>query len=258
MGVLSFVFPSWATGEFPWKVGPFLATTIGGWCLGTAAIAVEAGRDARLPRILPLLAYLWLFGAGQLLVLVAFADKFQAQGLLTYPYLIGLFALLGSAAFGLADWWRRRPDLFGASIDDTPPPAWAPRLALAFTAFVGVLVAGTLIAGPNGIAAQRGFVPEAMTLFSLRAFAAFFLALAAMGIAVFPARAVDTYVVLARTGLYLSVPITIAALLNLGLFDLGSRPGGILYLGAYLVVDVGLSLALVWDQRRVQVTASVS
>jgi hypothetical protein len=251
VGALAFVVPAQAASDFPWKVGPFLAMTIGGWCLGTAAIAADAARDPRLGRIVPMLAYLWLFGAGQLVVLVAFRDKFQAHALLTYPYLLGLLALLASSAIGLIDWIRRRPAVYGAEVGGAPAPAWARYIGLIFTVAVGALVAGALIVGPNGAAATGGFFPEPMTLFSLRAFAAFFLALGATGIAAFPARSLETFVDISRAGLYLTVPITVASLLNLNLFDFGARPGGIVYLGAYIGVDIGLLLALLRARKSV-------
>ena len=46
------------------------------------------------------------------------------------------------------------------------------------------------------------------------------------------------------------MPITIAALVNLSVFDFAARPGGLVYLGAYVVVGLGVIAILVLDRRR--------
>jgi hypothetical protein len=84
-----------------------------------------------------------------------------------------------------------------------------------------------------------------MGLFSIRAFSAFLFALAASITSTLFARSMRPYRELALSGLYLIVPITLAALLNLSLFDFSDRPGGLLYLVAYIVVGVILVIALV-------------
>jgi hypothetical protein len=244
-GLAAFVAPGWASGEFPWNVGPFLAQTIGGWSLGTAAIAAHAARIGRPERVYPLLVYCWLFGIGQLVVVAAFADRLQTGHVLTYPYLGGLLALVGSAIAGLAHWASRRPDLQAAG---GRVPWWGRVLAGSVGGFVLLLAVGTLLAGPDGASARGEIFPEQMSLFSLRAFSAFLFSLAAAMGATMLSRSVAPYLDLGWAGIYLIVPITLAALLNLSAFDFTGRPGGLLYLLAYVVVGIILAVVLWYDR----------
>lgn len=248
-GLAAFLAPSWASGQFPWNVGPFLAQTIGGWSLGTAAICVHAARVGRPERVYPLLVYCWLFGIGQLVVVLAFADKLQTGHVLTYPYLAGLLALVASAISGLADWWTRRLDLQAGG---GRAPWWGRVLAGAVGSFVLLLAVGTLLAGPDGAAARGQIFPEPMSPFSLRAFSAFLFSLAAAMGATMLSRTLAPYLALGWAGIYLIVPITLSALLNLSAFDFTGRPGGLLYLLAYVVVGIILAVVLWYDRSHPQ------
>ncbi|MDQ3448683.1 MAG: hypothetical protein M3432_05840 [Chloroflexota bacterium] len=208
-GLVAFVVPQWASENFPWRVGPFLAQTIGGWSLGTAGFAVLAARDGRLRLIYPLLVYLAVFGAGQTLVALAFLDRLQVGLVLTWPGTGGV---------------------------------------VLFVIFVLGLAVGTFLAGPDGVVAQGRFFPEQMSLFSIRAFSAFFLAIALSAASALASRAIRPYLELARAGMLLLIPITIASLLNLRLFDFAGRPGGLLYFAAYVVAGVVFS-AILWQKR---------
>jgi hypothetical protein len=253
LGIVSFIAPGWASQNFPWAVGPFLAMTIGGWSLGTAGFALLAARDARPDRTYPLLVYVWLFGAGQLVVAIAFADRLQLAAPLTYPYLVGLVGLVASAPFILADWTSRGVDLRGGP---GRIPIWARGTAVVFVVFVAALAVATLRASGDGAAARGEFVPEQMGLFAIRAFAAFFVALAASALSLLAARSLRPYDALALAGLYLIVPITLAALANIGLFDFVSRPGSLLYLAAYVVVGILLAVRLFGPGRRARAAAA--
>lgn len=246
IGIPSFLAPAWASSEFPWAVTPFLAQTIGGWSIGTALIATHAARVGVPKRIYPLLVYAWLFGIAQTLVVVLFIDRLQTGHLLTYPYLVGLAALLGAWILGAGS-SRFAPG------DATPVRGWVPTWAKAFGALVGLFVlflaVGTLLAGANGATATGGIFPEPLGLFSIRAFSAFLFAVAGSIGAVLLARSIEPYVALAWGGLYLVVPITAAALLNLSLFDFARRPGGLLYILAYVVVGAVLAAVIVYLRR---------
>lgn len=250
MGVAAFVKPDWASANFPWTVGPFFAMTLGAWSLGTAAVAIDVARDPRARRTLPMLVYLVAFGIGELLILAVFLDKLQLGGVLTYPYLIGLASVtVGAAAVIDTD-----EDQDAGRADDSRhgPGRWERVAAALFAATVTVLAAGTLIAGANGSVAQGRFFPEALSLFSIRAFSAFFIAIAASALSVLVVRDRLAFTELARSGLYLIVPITVASLLYLKDFDFGRRPGGLLYLGAYLGVGVILGGLVLADRRHRQ------
>ncbi len=247
-GLVAFVVPQWASENFPWRVGPFLAQTIGGWSLGTAGFAVLAARDGRLRLIYPLLVYLAVFGAGQTLVALAFLDRLQVGLVLTWPYLVGLAATVTAVVLAAID-------SRGLPVDhpDAQPSRGARSWArtgggVLFVIFVLGLAVGTFLAGPDGVVAQGRFFPEQMSLFSIRAFSAFFLAIALSAASTLASRAIRPYLELARAGMLLLIPITIASLLNLRLFDFADRTGGLLYFAAYVVAGVVFS-AILWHKR---------
>ena len=245
IGVPSFLAPGWAVGEFPWTVGPFLAQTIGGWSIGTAAIAIHAIAGGPSRRHHGLLIYLGLFGIGQLAVVAAFAGRLQVGHLLTWPYLIGLGALaVGAACAALI---QRDPV---TAVDmGREAPWWIRGIAALVGAFVLFLAVGTLIAGPEGATARGEVLPEPMGLFSIRAFSAFLFALAAAILSLVLSRHVGPYRSLGTSGLYLIVPITLAAALNSSLFD-AAKPGTLVYFWAYVVVGLIILAVLVHEWRR--------
>lgn len=44
LGLTMFLAPIWAAASFAWSVSPFVAMTIGAWCIGNAVIAFERAR----------------------------------------------------------------------------------------------------------------------------------------------------------------------------------------------------------------------
>ncbi|HUG29765.1 MAG TPA: hypothetical protein VMQ65_04515 [Candidatus Limnocylindria bacterium] len=246
IGVPAFLAPSWAVGEFPWAVGPLLAQTIGGWSLGTAAIAIHAVVGGPSRRLYGLLIYLGLFGVGQLAVVAAFAGRLQVGHLLTWPYLVGLAALaVGAACAALS---LRGAD--AATVDmGRRAPLWIRAIAGLVGGFVLFLAVGTLLAGPDGATARGEVLPEPMGLFSIKAFSAFLFALAAAILSLVLSRQVGPYRSLGTSGLYLIVPITLAAALNFSLFD-ASKPGTLVYFWAYVVVGLVILAVLAYERRR--------
>lgn len=248
IGVPAFLAPAWAVGEFPWTVGPFLAQTIGGWSIGTALIAIHAIAGGPSRRLYGLLIYLGLFGVGQLAVVAAFSARLQVGHLLTWPYLIGLGALaIGAACAALS--------LRGGPAAPVPmgrrAPWWIRAIAALVGGFVLFLAVGTLLAGPDGATARGEVMPEAMGLFSIRAFSAFLFALAAAILSLVLSRHVGPYRSLGTSGLYLIVPITLAAALNFSLFD-AAKPGTLVYFWAYVVVGLIILAVLVYERRRTE------
>jgi hypothetical protein len=218
-----------------------MAQTMGAWGIGTAAMAVLAAMQTRQDRILGLNVYLWLFGILQLLVVVAFIDRLQLGRVLTWPYLVGLLALAASGVAGVIGWWSERPDLRGPQGTVT---WWMRAIALGLGGFTALLAIGTLIAGPEGRTAQGGVVPEPMSLFSIRAFSAFLAAISAATLSMLLPRNPRAAWELDRGGFILSTAILIVALLHLGAFDFGSKPGSLVYIGAYAIASA--LFAVIW------------
>jgi hypothetical protein len=248
LGLVLFLFPAWASGEFPWRVTPFLAMTIGGWNLGTAVFAAEAARRRPLAVVFPLLVYLGAFAILELVVLVAFASAFRVSSILTVPYVVTLVVAAVAAISAVVDWRR------GASLmdpDGAPLSSTARAADAAFVIFVGVLWIGGAITGAGGAATEGRIFAEPLSLFSVRAFAAFYFSLDVAVVALLWKGRMRAQIAITRAGLALIVPITVAAFLNWGLWDFAARPGGLLYFAAYLVVGILAAILLTrsgsWD-----------
>ena len=48
MGLVLFVAPAWSTANFPWKISPLVAMTMGGWYLGTLLETGIPGTSERI------------------------------------------------------------------------------------------------------------------------------------------------------------------------------------------------------------------
>jgi hypothetical protein len=235
LGLVLFAAPEFSASAFPWRVTSFVAMTLGGWMLGNGAALWFASSPGPATRVLPVLAYVAAFAAIELLVVIAFRGALQLGALLAIPYLLTLGVSLIAAAFGILE--------LGTSTDivvseDEPLEPLVRRLLLALLVFVTALAVGGFLAGEGGLSTSGKIFPESLTLFTVRAFGAFYLALA-VGIGVLLLRpGVGSAVILGIAGIALIVPILVAAVLNIGAFDFAARPLGILYLAAYGVVLV--------------------
>jgi len=235
LGVVLFADPQFAASAFPWSVSPFVAMTIGGWLLGNGAALWFASAPGPAPRVMPVLAYVNAFSALELLIVVAFRGALRLDALLAIPYLLTLGVSLIATAFGMLE--LRKGTAIVVSADE--PLATTERgLLVALLLFVAALAVGGFLAGAGGLSTTGQIFPEPLTLFTVRGFAAFYLALA-IGVGALLLRpGVASAFMLGIAGTALIVPILIAAVLNLGAFDFGARPLGILYLAAYGIVLV--------------------
>ena len=194
--------------------------TIGGWAIGQATFAFEAARLWRTERAIAVMISAWLFGVGELVVVALFLDKLR-MGLLAWPYLAGLIAVSASAVVGVAWLIRARPPL-------RPPTGEFPtglRAAIAvFASLVLMLVLGTAVASAEGSVTHGAVFPESFSLFSARAFAAFFVSLAGGAGSLLLVRSIEPVLEYARAGTVGLVAITVAAIANFSAFDFGGRP----------------------------------
>jgi hypothetical protein len=192
-----------------------------------------------------MLVYLGMFALLELLVLVVFASAFRVSVALTIPYVATL--VVGAvAAIAAAIDWRR-----GASLDDPgyPPLSRMARVAdTAFVLFVAALWLGGTISGQGGAATEGRIFAEPLSLFSVRAFAAFYFALDLAAVVLVWRAGMRAQVAISLAALAFIVPITLAAFFNWNLWDFASRPGGLLYFAAYLVVAVLIVIVLTRTQ----------
>jgi hypothetical protein len=237
LGFLLFFLPGYFAPVFAWKVTPFMTMTIGGWCIGNAWLAWITARRWQWSLVYSALLYLWLFGAGELLVLFNFRDKLVLIHPIAWLYFITLIVNTITAIVGFIDWLRIRPKLASTY------PAFSTgqyMATVAFIVFVGFLglygsTAQTGAPGTNG-----GIFPEVMSPFTLRSFGMFYLTLALAVIPYLWNRNVNAILHHSIASYGLIVFITIAAFAYIRLFDFGSKPGGSLYFIAYLAVGIPL------------------
>lgn len=245
IGLPLFLAPAWAADNFAWTVSPFVAMTAGGWCLGTAAFAAYGVLARRWSAVRPCVVYVFSFGLTEMGVALYERERLRTGDPLTWPYLValGLSVVCGLAAFALGRGRfgpDRRPGLTLARFQH--------GLMIGFVALVFLLALVAFIAPTR--ATNGAVFPEALSLFSLRAFGVFYLSLGvAMLVLVKDTRA-DAFLVYMRAGLVLVALILAATIVYAGSFDLGDHPLQAVYPLAYVVALVGAVVSLVWERRR--------
>jgi len=241
VGVPLFAFPSQMAPFFPWKVTPFVAMTIGAWCLGNAWLAGITARRRDWRLVYSACLHLWLFGVIELGVVAAFRQKVVMVGPISWGYVAALVASVITAIVGLVDWIRLRPQM-------EPIGPATPRVirgaVLAYILFVGFLAVYGMFAPPGAKGTNGGIFPETMSAFTLRSFAAFYLSLALAVIPFLSERSLQPMLHHSFASYGLIVMITFAAIANLAAFDFVARPGGLLYIGAYLAVGIPVGITL--------------
>jgi hypothetical protein len=244
-GLALFLAPGWSAENFPWSISPMVAMTMGGWSLGNAYTAWRTAAKGRAWLVYPGLLYLFLFGAFQILVLVAFRDRLVLAAILAWPYILSLLLAIMAGGMGLLEWRRQREEPgMGAS----PPTSLVRSLAALFVVLVGLLALIGVFAPQGSFATEGVIFPEPLTLFTLRAFAAFYGALSGSVIPLIWARSLQPYWFQGRNGLVLILTILAAAIVNLDKFDFSARPGGLIYIGAYVIVLAVLLPILYWSR----------
>lgn len=235
LGMALFAMPEKLAPVFTWNVSPFMAMTIGGWCLGNAWLAFFAARRWQWTLVQPSLLYLWLFGLLEMSVLITFREKANISSAVAATYVATLSLNAITAVIGIVDYLRTRPtvDSSGGVTSNVD------RIGLiAFLALVGFLGYYGVTAQNGDIGTNGGIFPEIMTLFTLRGFGVFYLSIALAVIPLLWNRNKQTFLSHAFLSYGLIVFITAAAFVYLGLFDFASKPGGLLYFGAYFGVGM--------------------
>jgi len=241
-GLTLFLLPDYSAANFPWDVSPFVAMTIGGWTLGMGFMAREALRGGATQRVYPTLLALWAFSAFELLVAGVFFNSLRVDNWLTWPYLLALALGTASGVLGLPVLWRMRRELL---VSGEGMPRWIRASYAAFVVVTGLLALVALIVVPT----NGAVFPEPLGAFTTRAFSGFFAALGIGAVPLLLARDVEPAAHYARAGIYPVVLILFAALSYLVLFDFGARPGGLLYIGAYVATGVVAMAIVVWHKR---------
>jgi hypothetical protein len=232
VGAALFVAPGWAADHFAFRVSEFQAMTMGGWFLGSAAMALLAARAAFVDAV-PTLVHLWAFSLFEAFLLVWHSDDVDLGSVLAVGYAVALAIGCAGAVWGVIGLVRSgvRGDVAGGG-----PNPWYSRVASAmFVIYVG----GIVLLLVDGIEPNGKIWPGPLTLLAARAFAGFFGALVLAEAVLVFARRFGPVDVFLRGGVILILPITAAALVYLDRFDYGEHPGGALYLGSYVAALIG-------------------
>lgn len=240
LGALLFVLPEQLAPVFAWKVSAFTTMFIGGWCLGNAWLAFGIARRWEWTSTYASLIYLWVFGVGQLFVLVGFISKVQVAHPIAWLYILVILLNALTAVLGVLDWMRVRPQLLPASIEINSLvvriPLWGFILFLFYSASYGLLVS------PGGFATMGEIFPEPLSAFTLRSVGVFFLAIA-LGAAQF-IRNRDLEALLSHG--YLSygsiVIITLGEIIYFRAFNFAQFPLQVVFFLAYILVGIVVAI----------------
>jgi len=233
LGAILFLLPASMSGVFAWNVSPFVTMTIGAWCLGNFWMALVTGWRWRWSQVYASLVYLWAFGLLQSGVALYFHDKLRLAHPISWLYLGTLAFSVLAALIGTVELLILKPRLEPLG---KPVNRVAQLVNLIFVILVGFLGIYGLIAQMGWPATNAGVFPEVLSLFTLRSFGAFYLSLVIGATSLLWDRYLTArlHYIFAAFGLILM--ITLAALWYLEQFDFASRPGGLVYIGIYLVV----------------------
>ena len=242
LGLVLFFAPVWSAPRFAWSVSPFVAMTVGGWCLGTAVYAGVSARIWRWSVVHPCLIYLWAFGMLEAAVVIIHRNALRLDVPMAWPYLLAVALTVVASVVGILDWARLRPP---ATTEGLPVPLWVRVMMISFFVLVSIL---GLVLLPRSTPSQGGIFPDRLTVFTLRAFGAFYSALAIGAIPTLIAHRFAPILAFAWTGTALIVPILAAAIVNLEKFDFVARPDGLIYVGTYVVALFGAILFKAYER----------
>jgi len=235
VGILLFLFPEKLAPAFAWKVTAFMAMTIGGWCLGNAWLAWFVARRWQWSLVYPALYYLSLFGILELGILFLYRDKLKLEHPIAWLYFIALIVNAIYAVVGVYEIFQGRPTREPSEVTTNAFQFAGLIFFVVFVGFLGLYGCTAKIGAPG---TNGGIFPEIMSAFTLRSFGAFYLSLALAVVPLLRDRNLKTFLSHGFISYGLIIFITAAALYYFRLFDFATKPGGILYFGAYLGVAI--------------------
>ena len=236
-GAVLFVAPTWAAPRFPFEASPFAVMTAGSWFLGGAFLAWWSVRDARWAVVYPGIIYVAALPILETGVLIAHLDEVESS-VVTWSYVAVLAVGVVTAVAAGVEAVRARAE--HTQPVGRPVAVWARVLTALFLAF------DLRIAIPLLLGITRGgrIWPGELPLPVARSFGAFYLAIAIAVLPLLVARRTGPILWLMPGAIFGAVVITTPALVYLELFDFDHEPGGLVYIGTYLVVLVVASVVL--------------
>jgi hypothetical protein len=205
--------------------------TIGGWCLGNAYFAWKTARVWRWGAVYPNFVYLWSFGILQTFVLVLFRDKVLVSGFAAWIYFVALGANLLCAALGIIEWYRRRPKI---KPEGKTVANWVRIIVISDITFA-ILVTILMLLHPQPII-NGDIMPEKTTLFTIYAFAMFYLSLSLAGLAAVKSKTSAPIYYLGQGAIAFMIPTTTAAILFFAKVNFREEVGAFLYIFIYILI----------------------
>ena len=126
-----------------------------------------------------------------------------------------------------------------------------------FAFLVAVISLSGIFSQPDGFIASGGIFPESLTLFTIYAFPAFFASVSLSAFSIFLVGNAASILPYAKGGLALIVPILIAAGYSWEKFDFSAQPGGLLYIGAYVLAMIAALFGF-WNAPRLGLSKNIS
>lgn len=237
LGAALYLFPDRAAGSFAWTATPFVVMTIGAWFLGGGFVAWRSARLGAWSVAYPGLLFLGVFGALQCAVLLASSGDLEVQGQPGAGYLLAVAAVTSAGLWWVYDWSRNRGE--PASGGNATPVAIR-VVASVFALFSGFFGIRLLF----GISRGGNIWPGVLSPVTGRSFGAFYLALAIAVVPLIFTRTLAPILALLPGAVVGSVVITVPALVYIELFDFDARPGGLVYLGTYLLAALVATVIL--------------
>lgn len=244
LGLLLFFAPEWSSVNFSWKISPWVAMTIGGWCLGNAFIAGTIARVRHWSAVYTSTVYMWSFGILQSIVLIIFRDRLLLNGPLAWIYITALAVNVLFAVISMVKWTRQRPHI---TVEGGPMFPIARTFTILGLTIVGLIAAGVFVKIDQFTSGKA--LPEPMSLFTISAFGMFYTSLVLAGLTLIPKKGALPLLLFARGGVALTIPITIAALVYFHSADFNRYPGVLLYIIAYIIVLIAVG-AVEYSYRR--------
>lgn len=235
LGISFFLFPSWASDNFAWPVSPFVAMTMGGWCLGNAWCALFTWRRPWATAALAML-YLCLFGLLEAGILIAFKDSLTLATPLAWLYLATIGLTLLFAIVAVVEYLRQRPVIEARGRPLTTFEVVSVALFIVAVTLLGLYVL------TRPILLYAVVFPEPLSLFTLRSFGGLYLAIGIATIPLILLRGLDNLLTYSVAMFGLILFITLAAFWFIGRFDFATYPGQIIYLLAYIAVGIFVAI----------------
>jgi hypothetical protein len=228
LGLPLFLAPGWAAQNFLWNASPFVVMTIGGWYLGAAFVAWLCARNWRWSLIYIGMVFVWAFSLLEMGLITAYWSTLRLDGPLAWSYLFVLAVGSIISILGIVDWMRSRPSTEGKG---PQPPVWQRILLYSFIGFALYISVPLLF----GTATGGKIWPGELSPLTARGFGAFYLAITLADLVGVAERRLTTFQFVIPFAGVGSALMLIPALAYLHLFDFRAQPGGLVYIGTYVV-----------------------